>query len=146
MIRRKEKYLLRRRTNGERWSGMWDFVRFEIDDALLDQLPFAALKNRKGRAKASERSLFTSSSSMLPATIRHRVQEQIGATVGEVVAGTEFTYSVTRYRVRLLGFLCEGTASKSATVDKGQWFTREEIAELPLSKTGRQVADWLASR
>jgi len=146
VIRRKEKYLLRRRTNRERWAGMWDFVRFEIDEAQLDQLPFAALRNRKGRAKALERSLFTSSSSVLPATIRHRVQEQIGATVGEVVAGTEFTYSVTRYRVRLLGFLCEGTASKSAKVDKGQWFTMEEIAELPLSKTGRQVADWLASR
>ena len=146
VIRRKEKYLLRRRTEQERWAGMWDFVRLEIDDAELDLLPFVALRQRKRKTDASERSLFTSSSSVLPANIRDRVKEQIGATVGEVFAGTEFTYSVTRYRVRLLGFLCDGTAPKSLRTDKGQWFTMEEIATLPLSKTGRQVADWLASR
>ena len=146
VIRRKEKYLLRRRTEQERWAGMWDFARFEIDEADLDELPFAALSKQKRKATNSERSLFASRSSVLPASIRHQVKEQIGATVGEVVAGTEFTYSVTRYRVRLLGFLCEGTASKSTTASNGQWFTMDEIAELPLSKTGRQVVNWLASR
>jgi len=145
VIRRKEKYLLRRRTEQERWAGMWDFVRFEIDESDLEDLPFAAVRKRKGKTQASERSLFASTSSVLPANIRHRVKEQIGATVGEVVAGTEIKYSVTRYRVRLLAFLCHGTAPKSSKTDTGQWFTIEEIAELPLSKTGRQVADWLAS-
>ncbi len=144
VIRHKEKYMLRRRTEQERWAGMWDFVRFEIDEADLDQLPFATLRKRK--TKTSVRSLFTSKSKALPANIRNRAKEQIGATVGEVIAGTEFTYSVTRYRVRLLGFLCNGAASKSSTVNNEQWFTMEEIAKLPLSKTGRQVADWLASR
>lgn len=146
VIRRKEKYLLRRREERERWAGMWDFVRFEINEEELDLLPFVAIRKRKGKNKTSEQSLFASSSSILPANIRHRVKEQIGATVGEVVAGTEFTYSVTRYRVRLLGFLCDGNAPKSSMTDMEQWFTMEEIAELPLSKTGRQVADWLASR
>ena len=78
--------------------------------------------------------------------VQHRVKEQVGATVGKVLAGTELTYSVTRYRVRLSGFLCEGTAPNSQKTDTGQWFTIEEIAELPLSKTGRQMADWLSSR
>lgn len=146
VICRKKKYLLRRRTEQERWAGMWDFVRFEIDEAELDLLPFSTLRKRKGKSKASERSLFTSSSSLLPANICDRIKEQIGATVGEVVAGTEFTYSVTRYRVRLLGFLCDGTSPKSSRADNGQWFTMEEIAKLPLSKTGRQVLDWLANR
>ena len=146
VIRRNEKYLLRRRTEQERWAGMWDFVRFEIDESELDQLPFAALRKRKGKTKTSERSLFASSSRLLPANIRHRIKAQIGSTVGEVVAGTEFTYSVTRYRVRLLGFLCDGTAPKSSMADDRQWFTMQEIGDLPLSKTGRQVVDWLASR
>ena len=146
VIRRKEKYLLRRRTEQERWAGMWDFVRFEIDEAELDLLPFAELRKRKGKLQSSGRSLFLSSSNVLPETVQHRVKEQIGATVGEVVDGTEFTYSVTRYRVRLLGFLCDGTTPKSLKGDNGQWFTMAEIAELPLSKTGRQVVDWLASR
>ena len=146
VIRRKEKYLLRRREERERWAGLWDFVRFEIDDEELDLLPFAAIRKRTRKTQTSERSLFASSSSMLPANIRHRVKDQIGATVGEVVAGTEFTYSVTRYRVRLFAFLCNGTAPKSSKTDNGQWFTIEQIAELPLSKTGRKIADWLSSR
>ena len=142
VIRRRNKYLLRRRIDGERWAGMWDFVRFEVDASELEQLPFAA--SRKSNVYA--RSLFADSHSVLPVTIRRQVHNQIGATVGEVVAATEFTYSVTRYRVCLKSFLCNGTMGAKNITDGTQWFTDAEMAELPLSKTGRQVAEWLTSR
>ena len=146
VIRRKDKYLLRRRTEQERWAGMWDFVRFEIDESQSELLPFAALRAKKGRNRTSERSLFAGTPRGLPPEVQRRVQEQVGAKIDDVIAGTEFMYSVTRYRVCLRSFLCDGTVAKSAKADGSKWFTAEQMAELPLSKTGRQVANWLASR
>ena len=98
VIRRKDKYLLRRRTETERWAGMWDFIRFEIDESDSDLLPFVALRQRGGRNKTTERSLFAAASSVLPVTLQQRIKDQVGAKVGRVIAGTEFKYSVTRYR------------------------------------------------
>ena len=142
VIRRRNRYLLRRRTDGERWAGMWDFVRFEVDASELEFLPVATFKQRK----ASDRSLFAEPHSQLPNRVRQQVYDQIGAKIGDVVATTEFTYSVTRYRVCLKSFLCEGTNAGSSGTDSAQWFTAVELAELPLSKTGRRVAEWLTSR
>ena len=39
-----------------------------------------------------------------------------------------------------------GTIAGSSATDGTQWFTAEELSELPLSKTGRRVADWLTRR
>ena len=146
VIRRRNKYLLRRRTDGERWAGMWDFVRFEVDECDLDLLPFSGLRNRKRSNGTSERSLFTAAVTVLPETIRRRIYDQAGTKVSEVIAATEFMYSVTRYRVCLMSFLCDGTTAGSSKVDGTQWFTAEEMTELPLSKTGRQVAEWLTTQ
>ena len=142
VIRRRNRYLLRRRTVGERWAGMWDFVRFEVDASELEYLPMATSKKRR----ISDRSLFADSQSQLPDTVRRQVHDRIGAKVGDVVAATEFMYSVTRYRVCLKSFLCDGTVAASSGTDSIQWFTAAELAELPLSKTGRRVAEWLTSR
>jgi A/G-specific adenine glycosylase len=144
VIRRRNRYLLRRRNVGERWAGMWDFVRFEIDKSELELLPFAALRNQKRQHATSAKRQLTALSAALPETVRRRVHEQAGAKVSQVIAGTEFKYSVTRYRVRLLSFLCDGTIAASSEVDGTQWFTAEEMADLPLSKTGRRVAEWLS--
>jgi len=142
VIRRRNRYLLRRRTDGERWAGMWDFVRFELDASELEFLP----KTTSQKRSTSERQLFAAPHGALSATVRRQVHDQIGARIGDVVAATEFTYSVTRYRVCLRSFLCDGTIAGSSGTDSPQWFTAADLAELPLSKTGRRVADWLISR
>ncbi|HQZ66839.1 MAG TPA: A/G-specific adenine glycosylase [Planctomycetaceae bacterium] len=146
VVRRKDQYLLRRRTEEERWAGMWDFVRFEIDDAELLQLPFATLQPRTKTKSSNARNLFASSADILPETIQRRVLEQVGLGLGSVIAATEFTYSVTRYRVRLMSFLCDSAASIGSKLKNAQWFSAAELAELPLSRTGRQVVEWLEGR
>lgn len=140
VIRRRNRYLLRRRTDGERWAGMWDFVRFEVDASDLEFLP----KTTSQKRNTSDRLLFAEPHSQLPTAVKRQVHDQIGARVGDVFAATEFTYSVTRYRVCLKSFLCNGTNAGSSKTDGTQWFTDAELAELPLSKTGRRVAEWLA--
>jgi len=142
VIRRRDRYLLRRRENGERWAGMWDFVRFEVEASELEHLPITTPQT----ARKSQRSLLTAPQSPLPDKIRCKVQAQIGATVGDVVAAMEFRYSVTRYRVCLKSFLCDGTSAANEIADGTQWFNSAELAELPLSKTGRRVVEWLTNR
>ena len=121
---------------------MWDFVRFEVDASELEHLPITTPQT----ARTSQRSLLTALQSPLPDKIRCQVQAQIGATVGDVVAAMEFRYSVTRYRVCLKSFLCDGTLAANEIADGTQWFNSAELAELPLSKTGRRVVEWLTNR
>jgi len=185
VIRRGDKVLLRRRTEDERWAGMWDFVRFEIDDSecrsflpertstecrsflpertsaadgpardrnieqsevlpgrqdLLKQLPGRQdlLKQLPGRQDVR--------TVCLPSTITDRIKKQAGLLPGAIVDSTEFVYTVTRYRVVLKCFLC-GTHSNTVKLKTGQqWFALSELANLPLSKTGRRVADWVKQR
>ena len=145
VVRRRGKYLLRRRSEGERWAGMWDFVRLEIDAAELRQLPIVALRTRSKKS-TNARSLITSAAVSLPETVQRRVHDQVGVRFGAIIAATEFTYSVTRYRVRLRSFLCEGFDSRTSRAKGVQWFNEAELAELPLSRTGRLVSEWLVSR
>ena len=143
VIRRRNEYLLRRRRDGERWAGMWDFVRFELDAAESDLLALPASRNQTKKHGSSVRNLFTLHCSNLPDTIRRRIHDQVGAKVGDVVARAEFTYSVTRFRVCLMSFLCDGSVSKRSTTDGTQWFVVDELSALPLSRSGRMVAEWL---
>ncbi len=117
VIRRGNKLLLRRRTEAERWAGMWDFLRFEIDD-----------------------------SESLPSTVIDRIREQTGLSAVSVADSTEFTYSVTRYRVLLKCFFCEALSAIMKRKSGQQWFKPSELADLPLSITGRKVADWVRLR
>ncbi|MEJ7595349.1 MAG: hypothetical protein WKF77_27835, partial [Planctomycetaceae bacterium] len=93
-----------------------------------------------------DRSLFADPQRQLPDTVKRQVHDQIGAKIGDVVAATEFTYSVTRYRVCLKSFLCDGTLGTSSATDNTRWVTAAELAEVPLSKTGRRIAEWLTRR
>ncbi|HAP08472.1 MAG TPA: hypothetical protein DCR20_11630, partial [Planctomycetaceae bacterium] len=49
-----------------------------------------------------------------------------------------------RFRVRLTAAVC-GVQHVPRRLPEGwNWTAVDELAELPLSKTGRQIADWLS--
>jgi len=135
----RERFLLRRRTESERWAGMWDFVRFEISSEESSALP---LVQKRGRSK----SLFSSEGLELPKFAVKRTQSQIGLKPGAIVASTEFSYSVTRYKVQLICFACTSRRTRGSLSDGVQWFSLDELPDLPLSMTGRRIADWLHGR
>lgn len=113
---------MRRRTESERWAGMWDFVRFEIDESTQTLLPFApplrknlnaAVKraspsdpSSKSKRRSGSKSLFDSNGEQLPQAITDQIRQQTKIDAGAVLASMEFSYSVTRYKVRLLSRLC----------------------------------------
>ncbi len=161
VLQHRGKFLLRRRTETERWAGMWDFVRFEIDDAEAASLPFTqtlsarstslrANSNGKknddvpgGKKRRRTQSLFSPAGETFSESLTARIAESSGALPRQVLASMEFSYSVTRYKVRLFCFLCKAETPKLREDHEQNWFSIEKLGELPLSTTGRQIAVWL---
>ena len=146
VLYRKGRFLLRRRSNAERRAGMWDFVRFEIEPSDVCLLPFTQKRKRSPKSGGVRQAdLFSDAGDQLPETLQDRIRGQAGCRAGLILGSMEFCYSVTRYRVRLLCFLCDADGVQRKKINDVKWFSRLQLAELPLSKTGREIAKWLES-
>lgn len=115
-IRDRQRYLLRRRAEKERWAGLWDFVRFEADDALLKS-NFAPLIK----------------------FVREKTGLQI--TLGSQVA--EIKHAVTRYRITLKCFTACKTGGRLNRDADWKWVKPVEFNGYPLSVTARTLANRL---
>jgi A/G-specific adenine glycosylase len=124
-------FLLRRRSPGERWEGLWDFPRFAV--ANLNSAP------RKNGATAD-----ANNSNALPQFLEAAVLDATGirASIRRLVA--EQNHSVTRYRIRLLCFVAGFESGRLARGTDLAWVTPGRFADYPLSVTGRKFADLLA--
>lgn len=135
------KFLLRQRTENERWAGLWDFVRFEIDE------PTATKLGRFPRASASKQqqpSLFDDADlAPLPVNISDRSQKLTGLKTDAFRPVVEVQHAVTRYRIRLLCLIADAEEGRLLSHSGYQWFSRKQLNDLPLSKTGRMLADRL---
>jgi A/G-specific adenine glycosylase len=107
--------LMRQCGAGERWAGLWDFPRFGVD---VEGPLFA------------EKEIIT------------KVLEQTGVTCGPAQLLKTLKHGVTRYRITLDCFRAEHISGKSAVTDGARirWVSPAEIADLPLSTTGRKIA------
>jgi A/G-specific adenine glycosylase len=144
------RFLLRQRSPGERWAGLWDFVRFEISEELADRmhLPPGKPKTRK-RLAPHQRSLFdpdqvSTAQFALPESVAATAQQITGKVVDQYLPVAEIYHTVTRYRIRLLCVKCEPVSGQLRQDSGFQWFTGQQLQDLPLSKTGRQLADLLS--
>jgi A/G-specific adenine glycosylase len=114
VIVRGGRVLLRQCTEGERWAGLWDFPRFEVEN--------------EGPLFAREE-------------IIEKVRQQTGVTcaLGELL--TTLKHGVTRYRITLecyrAAYLSGRPDSKNGS--SVRWLSTKELAELPLSTTGRKI-------
>lgn len=111
----RNQYLLRRRTEKERWAGLWDFVRFEIGrhDDSGDAFDLAeAIHELTG--------------------LKVQMRDQIA----------EFRHGVTRYRITLKCFIAD---RMSGDLREGEWtwVKKTEFENFPLSVTGRMFAEAL---
>jgi A/G-specific adenine glycosylase len=118
VIRRGSKFLVRECQPGERWAGLWDFPRFASHAATdTDWLPAAAEHLLNWLAVEIE-----------PA---------------EHLATTK--HGVTRFRITLHVLDARWIAGGKLS-DQLRWVTREELAHLPLSVTGRKIAGLLVEQ
>ena len=134
-VRQGEGYLLRRRSEGERWAGLWDFPRFELaeEESILAPEP----AGRNGRLLECR----------LPSPARLRLEEHIRVQTGiEAEVGTLLTkirHGVTRFRIQLLCFHGKYLSGRPRDHQSIRWVPAGEFASYPLSTTGRKFADLL---
>lgn len=126
-VRSGDHYLLRRNPEGQRWAGLWDFLRFPIDDAE-SHVPAAGLKPGRPVPAALTR------------TIECAAREMSGIDIRLTRFLTEIRHSVTRYRIRLQCFLAETDAPAESTVEGTEWVSPQSFSDYPLSVTGRKLA------
>ena len=111
-VHRDGRYLLRKRPAGERWAGLWDFVRFEPPNG-----PTSAIQI--GRA------------------LRERTRVKVAGA--EHIA--QIRHSVTRFRITLDCYTVEWAGGEPAgDNDSFRWVAPRQLAKLPLSVTGRKFA------
>jgi A/G-specific adenine glycosylase len=112
VIRRHQKVLVRRCREGERWAGLWDFPRFEV---VAGHGP------------------------KIIGELQRKVNETTGLDVVITRKLAKINHSVTRYRIQLS---CHEATCDAGCAPSGEhtWIDLSELASLPLSTTGRKIA------
>jgi A/G-specific adenine glycosylase len=131
-VRRNGSYLLRRRTPGERWAGLWDFVRFELATPIPTPIPTPA-PNSTPQSPAGDLS-----------HIADAVNRLTGLRVDPGPQLAELKHSVTRYRITLKCFTAEAVSGTLRTGEEWEWVKPAKFDGYPLSVTGRKFAKLLA--
>lgn len=112
-VRRGGRYLLLKRPPGQRWAGLWDFVRFA----------------------------WPNSNRVSPARLESALHRQIGLEVEIAEAIAEIRHSVTRFRITLCCYTAHWSRGElDDSCHEFRWVTARQIARLPLSVTGRKLA------
>jgi A/G-specific adenine glycosylase len=118
-IQRDGRYLLLKRPTGERWAGLWDFVRFAWDGG----------------------------GGQSPARIASAVRHHAGVEVSVAEQIAEIRHSVTRFRITLCCWAAEWTKGEiERPASEHRWVTPQKFARLPLSVTGRKLARLVQER
>ena len=116
LIKRKGKYLMRKCLPHQRWAGLWDFPRADISG----KRPEKAISD----SIAAQTGLATTIGS-LEKTIKH---------------------AVTRFRIRLDCFEANSVSGRLKSRSSFAWKSEQEIADLPMSTTGRKFSDLFCQR
>lgn len=118
-VHRDGRYLMLKRPPGERWAGLWDFVRF----AWRDGERLSAVK------------------------IAGVVHEETGVEVSVAERIAQIHHSVTRFRITLCCYTAEWRAGEVDGGERQfRWVLPRKFAGLPLSVTGRKLARLLEAR
>jgi A/G-specific adenine glycosylase len=115
VVRKNGRVLLRQRPKGERWEGMWDFPRFELE---------------------SEGPLFVRKELVA------KVREQTGVAIEPGGLLRTLKHSVTRYRITLDCYAASAVGGRVVSTAERpvRWTRVAEVAAVPLSVTARKIA------
>ena len=120
VVRRRGRILLVRRAAHRRWAGLWDFPRVPCDNA---------------------------ETSPKPAELAAKVLAATGIRIAGLKLLTTFRHGVTRFRITLECYeaRASGNAIRRKPPVETAWAKPSELADYPLSSTGRRLAQLRAS-
>ena len=128
-ICRRGEYLLRRCGDDERWAGLWDFPRFELN----------------GDAPGEDSS--DRINPMLKQLLSQEIRNLTGVETKIERFVRQFQHSVTRYRIRLLCYTARHQGGRLlGRRDNYRWVRPAEFEAVPLSVTGRKLARLVVHR
>ncbi len=116
IVSRGKKLLVRQCAEGERWAGLWDFPRFEVE---------------------AEGPLFAREEFASKVLLQTGIQCEPGPQFKTLKHG------VTRYRITLDCYHARHVGGRLKPRSTTKWLAVEELANLPLSATGRKIAKLL---
>lgn len=119
IIRKNGHILVRQCGEKERWAGLWDFPRFEI---------------------TGEGPLFVSKE------IQTKVRDLTGITAEPGGLLTTIKHGVTRYRITLDCYAAQYRSGRVSAHKNVRWIRVKELSNLPLSTTGRKLANLVSNR
>jgi A/G-specific adenine glycosylase len=149
-VERAGKFLLRKRPVGERWAGLWDFVRFPVDSGEPTRprtAPRSKLRRVNQYRPRSTSQPMVPTSPRAPISRSELVRRVAGETgmhvgIGDLIA--EVRHSVTRFRITLFCFLAAWQSGEwSDSAGESQWVSPHRFDDYPLSVTGRKFARML---
>jgi A/G-specific adenine glycosylase len=116
VVRRGARVLLWRRPNSGRWAGLWDFPRFALDGQSPTAIHRELIEN---------------------------VRSLCGVTAAIQKHVATLTHGVTRFRITLECYEARHVSHETAAATQPEtgWFRPAELDDLPLSSTGRQLAE-----
>ena len=114
IVSKANRVLVRQCGPAERWAGLWDFPRFALDA----EGPMFARKE-----------------------IASKVRQQTGVTCTPRGVFHTLKHGVTRFRITLECYRAEYVTGRARSLVR--WVRIPELAELPLSVTGRKIAERL---
>jgi A/G-specific adenine glycosylase len=118
IVRRRGKFLLRQCQPGERWAGLWDFPRFA--------------------SVAAQEATWQHSA-------REHLQQWLAVEIDPLTHLTTTKHGVTRFRITLHVLDSRWIAGGKPSAQL-RWVSRAGLAELPLSVTGRKIAELLSAK
>ncbi|MEM7455337.1 MAG: A/G-specific adenine glycosylase [Planctomycetota bacterium] len=115
VVARRGRFLVRQCGEGERWTGLWDFPRFVVSG-----------KRATGQ-------------------LEKQLKKLTGLNVELEATDLQIKHAVTRFRITLDCFRSASVSGrlKSSAGEAFQWADLETLKGLPMSVTGRKVADQL---
>ncbi len=121
VVRRRGRVLLVHRREGERWAGLWDFPRFVRE---------------------------TANGSPVAAELQSKVHRQTAVAIGSPRPLATIRHTVTRFRITLDCFEADarGSSVRRRTPAETKWLRPAELADYPLSSTGRKLAKMIVAR
>lgn len=142
VVRKEDAYLLRRRTEGERWAGLWDFPRCELTAEQAAECHFSV----PGRNGQKALPLSEGMSDALRERLEEEVRRQTGVGVRLGTPFAELRHGVTRFRIRVICFDGRIRSGSSLNREGVSWATPGELGELALSRTGRRLTEILVEK
>ncbi len=115
VVRKRGQVLLRQCAEGERWAGLWDFPRFELQ---------------------GEGPLFVRDE------LIEKVHQQTGVEIEPAALLTTIKHGVTKYRITLDCYDARWASGrvKSTKAKPVRWCATNALVDVPLSTTGRKIA------